>query len=43
MYNKVCTQISESFLYTAQQFEGNLEEYVNVSNFFTCFYTLTEL
>jgi hypothetical protein len=34
MHNKVRAQISESFLYTAQQFEGNLEEYVNVSNFF---------
>ena len=34
MHNKVCAQISKSFLYTAQQFEGNLEEYINVSNFF---------
>src|SRR4051812_12117822 len=27
MHNKVRVQISESFLYTAQQFEGNLKEY----------------
>jgi hypothetical protein len=33
MHNKVRIQISESFLYTAQQFDGNLEEYINVSNF----------
>ncbi|CAB4468027.1 unnamed protein product [Rhizophagus irregularis] len=30
MHNKVCIQISESFLYTAQQFDGNLEEYINL-------------
>jgi hypothetical protein len=33
MHNKVRVQISESFLYTAQQFDGSLEEYINVSNF----------
>ncbi|PKK61458.1 hypothetical protein RhiirC2_816698 [Rhizophagus irregularis] len=30
MHNKVRIQISESFLYTAQQFDGNLEEYINL-------------
>ncbi|UZO11351.1 uncharacterized protein OCT59_002922 [Rhizophagus irregularis] len=30
MHNKVRIQISKSFLYTAQQFDGNLEEYINL-------------
>ncbi|UZO00330.1 uncharacterized protein OCT59_001581 [Rhizophagus irregularis] len=30
MHNRVRDQISESFLYTAQQFNGNLEEYINL-------------
>ena len=34
MHNKIHIQISESFLYTAQQFEGNIEEYINVSDFY---------
>ena len=34
MHNKVRAQVSESFLYTVQQFEGDLEEYINVSDFF---------
>src|SRR2546423_13926494 len=40
MHNKMRSQISESFLDTAQRLEGNIEEYINVSNFLLTFVIL---